>query len=134
MYLLTCSTKGCPTPHFYVDPDGGKIVLVAAPDAPELQIKMLEIGVSQSSPEVILDKISNAPDGLFTEEDVAFLKKSFEKLKQPQSWINPATPLDNVKDYLVVHCESNHTNYVLVEKSNEIGSGSHERDSKIKTN
>jgi hypothetical protein len=111
MVLVTCYTKDCKTPNFYVDPKGGKIVLIEGAGSPKLNLDVSTIQKFQ--------KFQGGDRG-FTEEELGL----FETLERLQTVDAPKTygglpvtvEIENATDYLVVHCESNHKNYILIKK------------------
>ncbi len=116
MILVTCQSPDCSTPHFYVNIQSGKFPLILAPKTPELAV-----GENVATINSDLNKILKSSD--FVE--------GMEKLNEPErERINQIISRSNIsrlfsklykrlfeekveiKDYLVVFCESGHRNYI----------------------
>lgn len=122
MYLVTCHQKDCPTPQFYVDPIAGKILLSAAADLSEMKLAV------SSGKEATLTKLNELMSSvnkeiknLTEEENEKLIRKFIEFLSSQQSEGLPkVTKINEVVDYLVVRCQSNHKNYLAISDDKEI--------------
>jgi len=115
MILVTCYKKDCPTPHFYVNPKGGKIKLIAGADSPNVAIEVSK-----------LNQLRNIVAEM-QQDKVDISKEKLESLKEMLDFESiPNVPLDraititkkieNAKDYLIMQCESYHKNYIIIEE------------------
>lgn len=115
MILVTCYKKDCPTPHFIVNPKGGRIKLVAGADSPDVAIDLSTIKQLQTAvqdfrneeTEISKEKLNDLTDKLNLE--IKPHLPTDNRLTLTQS-------VDNAKDYIVMQCESNHKNYIIIEE------------------
>lgn len=117
MLRITCYFKDCPTPHFIVDPKGGRIPLIGGADDGKITFSMDTV---QRMKTVIQKAESDSGTDGFTDEDKEILKE-WCKAIQPESTTSGKTEIEEVKskpgeeaynDYMVVYCETNHRNYI----------------------
>lgn len=115
MFLITCYKVDCPTPHFYVNPKGGKIPLVGALTPPQLltNLPAAEIAKVMS---VNQQRLLKEPEIKFTAEEIKIIKEWYqqmqEQIAQNNTGITVVEEKKDIVDYLVVQCESNHKNYI----------------------
>ncbi|UII78581.1 hypothetical protein [Flagellimonas sp. CMM7] len=124
MILVTCQNPDCSTPHFYVDIRSGKFPLLLAPKTPELAVAENAATINSDINRIL--KSSDFGEGM-------------EKLDEPErERINQIISRSNisrlfsklykkqfeekleVKDYLLVFCESGHRNYIPLTEDKEI--------------
>jgi len=123
MFLITCHKVDCPTPHFYVDPKGGKIPLVGALTPPQLIGNLPAADITKIM-SVNQQRLLNEPKIKFTTEEIKIVKEWYQQMQEQIAQNNTGITLVEEKkdiiDYLVVQCESNHKNYIpLVKKEKE---------------
>ncbi|MBX2828535.1 MAG: hypothetical protein KTR22_10235 [Flavobacteriaceae bacterium] len=115
MLEITCHKKDCPTPHFMVDPQGGRIPLIGAADTSEmkftLQSRLPEIKAVIKRVEAQEEKEE------FSEEDLKLLKEWCQLIEPKAPGKTKVEELetteeDKFNDYMVVYCESMHKNYI----------------------
>lgn len=120
MYCITCHKINCPTPHFYVNPKGGKIPLITVLDSPDT-IKNLPGALAVKLASVhVMDETKDEPDK-FSKEDIEIIREWYkemqEQIAQDNTGITVIEESPDVVDYLVVQCESNHKNYIPLIKN-----------------
>ncbi len=124
MILVTCQNPDCSTPHFYVDIQSGKFPLLLAPETPELAV-----GENVATINSDLNKILKSSD--FDEGMEKLNELERERIHQIISRSNISRLFSKlckkqfeekveVKDYLVVFCESGHRNYIPLTEDKKI--------------
>lgn len=127
MFLVTCYKVDCPTPHFYVDPKGGKIPLVGALAPPQLLTNLPAADIAKIM-SVNQQRLLNEPKIKFTAEEIKIIKEWYQQMQEQIAQNNTGITIVEEKkeiiDYLVVQCESNHKNYIPIVKKEEEAQGS----------
>lgn len=122
MFLITCLHGDCATPQFFVNPKGGKIILAVGLDLSEMQFNIVRANISND--DRIKGLVSNLSSeiGNLTQQQNESLRDKLVDFLSTES-INNTLPeikkLENVTDYLVIKCPSNHKNYIALGELSE---------------
>lgn len=123
MFCITCYKINCPTPHFYVDPKGGKIPLVGALTSKDI-IGSLPSDLAVKFASVGQYRMMEAQQDKFSKEEIKIIREWYEQMQeqiaQNNSGVTVVEEKSKIIDYLVVQCESNHKNYIpLIKKEKD---------------
>lgn len=120
MFLVTCHNINCSTPHFYVNPKGGKIPLITVLDSPEILQNLPSALTAKVFSTRAMEHTESHPEK-FTKEEIEIIREWYREMQEQIAQNNTGVTIveENPKivDYLVVQCQSNHKNYIpLIEK------------------
>lgn len=121
MFLITCQHKDCPTPQFLVNPKAGKIILAVGLDLSELSLNVAHASIRMKTKvDGLMGELSTEIENLNQTENDSLKKKLIEFLsgESSNSTLPTIKKLENVTDYLVVGCPSNHRNYIALGEDN----------------
>ncbi|MBT8253105.1 MAG: hypothetical protein KJN68_03975 [Bacteroidia bacterium] len=143
MFLVTCYKINCETPHFYVNPKGGKIPLVTAPDAPDAPELSNLIGgkipllagsdASEASNAIRLFnaqvaaktsiKLAQKEPYKYTAEEIQIILEWYgevkEQLIEDNLGVSKIKKPADIIDYLVIQCASGHKNYIPLKEEDK---------------
>lgn len=119
MFLVTCYKIDCTTPHFFVNPHGGRIPLVAKLEAPD---SLSTVPTTTAGKLGAMFKVHSAQGDRkkFSDEEIEIIKEWYHQMQEQiiasNSGFTSIERKPKVEDYLVMQCESGHKNYIPLEK------------------